>query len=72
MKRSILDSLQRARNDKTPVALVSDLEQGTQGLIYADEIDDPALIAALGSEAFYIGALGSRRTHSKRVERLIP
>lgn len=185
MKRSILDSVQHARSEKTPVALVSDLEQRTQGLIYAGEkvssglqlepaqiseirsmlraarsgmiegdkffvrsyvpayrllivgavhiaqalsalairsgyqvavidprrafatqdrfrdvalytewpdeamahlkpdaqtavvtlahdpkIDDPALITALASDAFYIGALGSRRTHSKRVERL--
>ena len=34
------------------------------------KIDDPALIAALRSDAFYIGALGSTRTHAKRVERL--
>ncbi|MEL6980419.1 MAG: XdhC family protein, partial [Pseudomonadota bacterium] len=34
------------------------------------KIDDPALIAALGSEAFYIGALGSTRSHAKRAERL--
>lgn len=34
------------------------------------KIDDPALVAALRSEAFYIGALGSPRTHAKRVERL--
>jgi len=33
-------------------------------------IDDPALVAALTSPAFYIGALGSRKTHSRRVERL--
>ena len=34
------------------------------------KLDDAALIAALRSDAFYIGALGSRRTHAKRVERL--
>jgi len=33
-------------------------------------LDDPALTVALRSEAFYIGALGSRRTHAKRLERL--
>ena len=39
-------------------------------LTHDPKIDDPALIAALGSKAFYIGALGSTRTHAKRVERL--
>jgi xanthine dehydrogenase accessory factor len=40
-------------------------------LSHDKKLDDPALIAALGSEAFYIGALGSRKTHAKRVERLL-
>ena len=35
------------------------------------KIDDPGLIAALKAECFYIGALGSRKTHAKRVERLM-
>jgi len=39
-------------------------------LTHDPKLDDPALIAALRSEAFYIGALGSRKTHVKRVERL--
>ncbi|MDM0014449.1 XdhC family protein [Variovorax sp. J22P168] len=39
-------------------------------LSHAAEIDDPALIEALGSGAFYIGALGSRRTHAARLSRL--
>lgn len=34
------------------------------------KIDDPALEQALRAECFYIGALGSRKTHGKRVERL--
>jgi xanthine dehydrogenase accessory factor len=34
------------------------------------KIDEPALKAALESEAFYIGALGSRNNHAKRLERL--
>lgn len=34
------------------------------------KIDDPALEAALRADCFYIGALGSRKTHAKRVERL--
>jgi xanthine dehydrogenase accessory factor len=39
-------------------------------LTHDPKIDDPALTAALASEAFYIGALGSRKTHAKRLERL--
>jgi len=39
-------------------------------LTHDPKIDDPALTVALGSDAFYIAALGSRRTHSKRIERL--
>jgi len=39
-------------------------------LTHDPKIDDPALIAALRSDCFYIGALGSRRTHAKRLERL--
>jgi xanthine dehydrogenase accessory factor len=39
-------------------------------LTHDPKIDDPALKLALNSDAFYIGALGSPRTHAKRVERL--
>jgi xanthine dehydrogenase accessory factor len=39
-------------------------------LTHDPKLDDPALIATLKSPAFYIGALGSSRTHAKRVQRL--
>lgn len=39
-------------------------------LTHDPKIDDPALQAALRSSCFYIGALGSRKTHGKRLERL--
>lgn len=39
-------------------------------LTHDPKLDDPALHIALKSEAFYIGALGSTRTHAKRVARL--
>lgn len=39
-------------------------------LSHDPKLDDPALVAALRSEAFYIGSLGSSRTHAKRVARL--
>ena len=39
-------------------------------LTHDPKIDDPALEIALKAECFYIGALGSRKTHAKRVERM--
>jgi len=39
-------------------------------LTHDPKIDDPALTAALKSEAFYVGALGSKRTHAGRCQRL--
>ncbi|MEE1657721.1 XdhC family protein [Microvirga sp. CF3062] len=39
-------------------------------LTHDPKIDDPALAAALRSDCFYIGALGSRKTHERRVQRL--
>ena len=39
-------------------------------LTHDPKLDDPALRAALQSPVFYIGALGSTRTHAKRIERL--
>jgi xanthine dehydrogenase accessory factor len=39
-------------------------------LTHVNDIDDEALVSALGSSCRYIGCLGSRRTHAKRVARL--
>lgn len=39
-------------------------------LTHDPKIDDPALKHALARDCFYIGALGSKKTHAKRVERL--
>ena len=39
-------------------------------LTHDPKLDDPALRVALASNAFYVGALGSTRTHSKRLKRL--
>ena len=40
-------------------------------LTHDAKLDDPALQCALKSDAFYIGALGSSRTHAKRQQRLL-
>ena len=47
-----------------------DRRTGIVALTHDPRIDDPALIAALRSDAFYIGALGSRKTQAARRERL--
>ncbi len=39
-------------------------------LTHDPKIDDPAILHALAKGCFYIGALGSRKTHAKRLERL--
>lgn len=39
-------------------------------LTHDPKIDDPALLHALGRDCFYIGALGSPKTHERRTERL--
>ena len=39
-------------------------------LTHDTKLDDPTLVTALNSECFYIGALGSKKTHQKRLNRL--
>ncbi len=39
-------------------------------LTHDPKLDDPAIRTALASDVFYLGCLGSRATHAKRVERL--
>ena len=56
--------------DEALARLAPDAQTAVVTLAHDPKIDDPALVAALNSEAFYIGALGSRRTHGKRVDRL--
>lgn len=56
--------------DQAIKQLAPDASTAVVTLTHDPKLDDPALIAALKSPAFYIGALGSRRTHAKRVARL--
>ena len=56
--------------DEAMEVLAPDARTAVVTLTHDPKLDDPALDAALKSEAFYIGALGSRRTHAKRVARL--
>ena len=56
--------------DEALDALRPDSRTAVVTLTHDPKLDDPALDRALKSDAFYIGALGSRRTHAKRLERL--
>lgn len=51
-------------------ALDPDRRTAVVTLTHDPKLDDPGLEVALKSDAFYIGALGSRKTHAGRVERL--
>ena len=56
--------------DEAMTRLAPDTQTAVVTLTHDPKLDDPALAAALVSPAFYIGALGSRRTHEKRLARL--
>lgn len=56
--------------DEAVTALGLDARTALVLLTHDPKIDDPALEIALASDVFYIGALGSKRTHGKRVERM--
>ena len=56
--------------DEALARLAPDARTAVVTLTHDPKLDDPALIVALVSPAFYVGALGSRRTHAKRCLRL--
>ncbi|MFN4355336.1 XdhC family protein [Parvibaculum sp.] len=56
--------------DEAMTALAPDTRTAIVTLTHDPKLDDPALKAALASPAFYIGALGSKKTHAARVARL--
>lgn len=64
------DRLVQAWPDKAFAEVPIDTETAVVTLSHDPKIDDPALRAALRSDAFYVGALGSRKTNAKRRERL--
>jgi xanthine dehydrogenase accessory factor len=56
--------------DEAIAALKPDTRTAIVTLSHDPKIDDPALTAALQSDAAYVAALGSRSSHDKRLERL--
>ncbi len=66
-----VDELIQAWPGKAFEAFPLQREMAVVTLSHDPKIDDPALCAALESDVFYIGALGSRRTNAKRHERML-
>jgi len=56
--------------DEAMAVLSPDARTAVVTLTHDPKLDDPAILAALASPAFYLGCLGSSRTHAKRLERL--
>jgi len=56
--------------DEAMEKLKPDRRTAVVTLTHDPKLDDPALQVALKSDAFYVGALGSRKTHARRCERL--
>lgn len=56
--------------DEAMAALRPDARTAVVTLTHDSKLDDPAIQAALTSECFYLGCLGSTRTHAKRLDRL--
>lgn len=56
--------------DEVLAEVAPDFRTAVITLTHDPKIDDPALLAALRAETGYVGALGSRRTHEKRRQRL--
>jgi xanthine dehydrogenase accessory factor len=65
------DELVVAWPDEALEQLAPDRDTAVVVLTHEERLDVPALTAALPSEAFYVGAIGSRRTQEKRRERLL-
>ena len=56
--------------DEALDAIGLDTRTAVVTLTHDPKLDDPAITRALGSDVFYLGCLGSKRTHAKRVARL--
>ncbi len=56
--------------DEAMEKLSPDARTAVVTLTHDPKLDDPALTVALRSPAFYVGCLGSKRTHAKRIDRL--
>ena len=57
--------------DEALERLAPDARTAIVTLTHDPKLDDPAIRAALASDCFYLGCLGSRKTHAQRVERLL-
>jgi xanthine dehydrogenase accessory factor len=65
-----LEAVLAARLARTSLAVLTTLRTGARRLTHAAALDDEALRESLRASSLYIGALGSKKTHAKRLERL--
>jgi xanthine dehydrogenase accessory factor len=65
------DELIVAWPDEAFAQVAPDHQTAVVVLTHDDKFDEPALMGALATEAFYVGALGSRRNQERRRERLL-
>ena len=56
--------------DEAMAALAPDARTAVVTLTHDPKLDDPAIRVALASPCFYLGCLGSKKTHAKRLDRL--
>ncbi|WP_354003996.1 XdhC family protein [Pseudotabrizicola algicola] len=64
------EEISEAWPDEAMAALAPDARTAVVTLTHDSKLDDPAIMAALDSPCFYLGCLGSTRTHAKRLARL--
>ncbi|MCB0193299.1 MAG: XdhC family protein [Anaerolineae bacterium] len=66
-----VDAMVHAWGDEALPQIGLNSETAVVVITHDPKLDDPALKVALPSPAFYVGALGSPKTHAQRVERLL-
>lgn len=64
------ETVVRTWPDEAVRALAPDVRTAVVTVTHDPKLDDPALVEALRSPAFYVGALGSKKTHAARLDRL--
>ena len=70
LRAAVVLSMAFCGPDAALAAFAPDRRSAVVTLTHDPKLDDPALAAALRSPCYFIGALGSRKTHASRLQRL--